>query len=60
VPEIYLLLGINTNVSVFASSGDLSKLAWELTPLATNAESKIDIIVSIGSNYSLIVSDINS
>jgi hypothetical protein len=51
---------IHTNVSVFASSGDLSKLAWELTPLATNADSKIDIIISIGSNNSLIVGDINS
>ncbi len=58
-PEKNLLLGIHTNIFVFTSSWDLSQFPWELSPLAANADSKIDIIVWIGSNNCLIVGDVN-
>jgi len=44
-PIYNLVLSINTNIFVFASSGHLSEFTWYLLPFAANAEFNIDVIV---------------
>ena len=50
---------IDSNIFAFASSGYLYCFPWNLTPLAINAESNIDILIKVGTNNCLIIGNIN-